>query len=176
MPYPSLPHTCPWFPVFWGVGKICIRTLELMDTPTNLKSQVKVGHTLDQSHCVQSRGPERVHQNHSFETPSTVDPQWNILYWGSKWNLQTVCWGEVGCEWWTTYVYLGLLMFALSLVDFLSLLWSPSTNIQIFFLWKVSFEGHAQNLKKNSCWFKICMGFIGQILIELRTSSIWDFL
>ena len=27
---------------------------------------------------------------------------------------------------------LGLLMFALSLVDFLSLLWSPSTNIEIF--------------------------------------------
>ena len=29
---------------------------------------------------------------------------------------------------------LGLLVFALSLVDFLSLLWSPSTNINIFYL------------------------------------------
>ena len=28
---------------------------------------------------------------------------------------------------------LGLIMFALSLVDFLSLLWSPSTNIEIFY-------------------------------------------
>ena len=149
MPYHSLPHTCPWFPVFWGVRKICIQTLELMDTPTNLTSQVKVGHTLDQSHCVQLRGPERVHQNHSFEIPSTVDPQWNILCWGSKWNLQTVCWGEVGCEWGTTYVYLG--------IDYVCFI--PSRlpvftaepqyqHLDFLFLWKVSFEGHAQNLKK----------------------------
>ena len=39
---------------------------------------------------------------YSVENPSTVDPQWNILYWGSKWNLHTVCWGAVGCEWGTT--------------------------------------------------------------------------
>ena len=45
---------------------------------------------------------------------------------------------------------LGLLMFALFLVDFLSLLLSPSTDIEIFlFLFKVSFEGHKQNLQKN---------------------------
>ena len=44
---------------------------------------------------------------------------------------------------------LGLLMFALSLVDFLSLLLSPSTDMKIFlFLSKVSFEGHIQNLQK----------------------------
>ena len=39
---------------------------------------------------------------HSVENPNTVDPQWIILYWGSKWNLHTVCWGAVGCEWGTT--------------------------------------------------------------------------
>ena len=44
---------------------------------------------------------------------------------------------------------LGLLMFALSLVDFLSLLLSPSTYFNIFlFLSKVSFELHIQNLQK----------------------------
>ena len=42
---------------------------------------------------------------HSVESPSMVDPQWNIWYWGSKWNLHIVCWGSVGCEWGTAYVY-----------------------------------------------------------------------
>ena len=44
----------------------------------------------------------------SVESPSLVDPQWNILYWGSKWNLHTVCWGEVDCERGTTSVYFGI--------------------------------------------------------------------
>ena len=78
------------------------------------------------------------------------------------------------CGWLFT---LGLLMFDLSLVDLLSLQWSPRTNIDIFlFLLKVSFEGLIQNLQKNSGWFKIWMGFIGPILIKLGTSSIWVFL
>ena len=42
---------------------------------------------------------------HSFESPSTVDTQWDIWYWGSKWNLHTVCWSAVGCEWGITSVY-----------------------------------------------------------------------
>ena len=72
---------------------------------------------------------------------------------------------------------LGLLMFALSLVDFLSLLLSPSTYFNIFlFLSKVLFELHIQNLQKISCGFKIWMGFVGPILIKLWTSSIWGFL
>ena len=37
-----------------------------------------------------------------------VDPQWDIWYWGSKWNLHTVCWSAVGCEWGTTSVYFGI--------------------------------------------------------------------
>ena len=44
---------------------------------------------------------------HSVESPSMVDPQWNIWYWGSKWNLHTVCWSVVGCEWGITSVYFG---------------------------------------------------------------------
>ena len=71
---------------------------------------------------------------HSVESSSVVDPQWNIWYWGSKWNLHTVCWSAVGCEWGTTSVYFGLLMFALSLVDFLSLLLRTSTYFSIFHL------------------------------------------
>ena len=115
---------------------------------------------------------------HSVESSSMVDLQWNIWHWGSKWNLDTVCWDVVGCEWGAQALFtLGLFMFALSLVNFLSLLWSPSTNIEIFlFLLKVSFEGHIQNLQKNSCWFEIRMGFVGPILIKLGTSSIWGFL
>ena len=45
---------------------------------------------------------------HSVESPSMVDPQWNMWYWGSKWNLHTVCWTAVGCEWGTTSVYFGI--------------------------------------------------------------------
>ena len=45
---------------------------------------------------------------HSVESPSMVDPQWNIWYWGSKWNLHTVCRSAVGCEWGTTSVYFGI--------------------------------------------------------------------
>ena len=37
-----------------------------------------------------------------------ADPQWNIWYWGSKWNLHTVSWDAVGCEWGTTSVYFGI--------------------------------------------------------------------
>ena len=49
-----------------------------------------------------------VYSLHNVEYPSMVDPQWNIWYWGSKWNLHTVCWSAVGCEWGTTSVYFGI--------------------------------------------------------------------
>ena len=58
--YHTLAHEFQGFRVW---GKFVFRTLELMDTPTNLANQVKVGHALDQSCSVQSRGPERAHQN-----------------------------------------------------------------------------------------------------------------
>ena len=72
-------------------------------------------------------------RRHSVESPSMVDSQWNIWYWGSKWNLYTVCWSAVGCEWGTTSVYFGITYVCFSLVDFLSLLLSPSTYFNIFY-------------------------------------------
>ena len=113
---------------------------------------------------------------HSVESPSTVDPQWDIWYWGSKWNLHTVCWSAVGCEWGTTSVYFGItyVCFIPSRLPVFAV--EPQYLLQDFlFLSKVSFEGHIQYLQKNSCWFKIWMGFVGPKLIKLWTSSIWGF-
>ena len=66
-------------------------------------------------------------------------------------------------------------MFALSLEYFLSFPWRPSTNIDFLFLLKISFERQNQNLQKNSGRVKSWMGFVGQILIKLETSSIRCF-
>ena len=65
--YPTLAHEFQGFRVW---GKFVFRTLELTDTPTNLANQVKVGHALDQSHSVQSGGPERAHQNNAQSGPT----------------------------------------------------------------------------------------------------------
>ena len=114
---------------------------------------------------------------HSVESPSMVDPQWNIWYWGSKWNWHTVCLSAVGCEWGTTSVYFGItyVCFIPSRLPVFAV--EPQYLLQYFlFLSKVSFELHIQNLQKISCWFKIWMGFVGPILIKLWTSSIWGFL
>ena len=114
---------------------------------------------------------------HSVESPSMVDPQWNIWYWGSKWNLHTVCWSAVGCEWGTTSVYFGItyVCFIPSRLPVFAV--EPQYLLQYFlFLSKISFELHIQNLQKISCWSKIWMGFVGPILIKLWTSSIWGFL
>ena len=114
---------------------------------------------------------------HSVESPSTVEPQWYIWYWGSKWNLHTVCWSAVGCEWGTTSVYFGItyVCFIPSRLPVFAV--EPQYLLQDFlFLSKVSFEGHIQNLQKISWWFKIWMGFLGPKLIKLWTSSIWGFL
>ena len=113
---------------------------------------------------------------HSVESPSMVDPQWDIWYWGSKWNLHTVCWSAVGCEWGTTSVYFGItyVCFVPSRLPVFAV--EPQYLLQDFlFLSKVSFEGHVQNLQKISCWFKIWMRFAGPILIKLWTSCIWGF-
>ena len=114
---------------------------------------------------------------HSVESPSTVDPQWDIWNWGSKWNLHTVCWSAVGCEWGTTSVYFGItyVCFIPSRLPVFAV--EPQYLLQDFsFLSKVSFEGHIQNLQKISCWFKTWVGFVGPKLIKLWTSSIWGFL
>ena len=114
---------------------------------------------------------------HGVESPSTVDPQWDIWYWGSKWNLHTVCWSAVGCEWGTTSVYFGI-TYVCSIPSRLPVFAvEPQYLLQdVLFLSKVSFEGHIQNLQKISCWFKIWMGFVGPKLIKLWTSLIWSFL
>ena len=115
--------------------------------------------------------------SHSVESPSMVDPQWNIWYWGSKLNLHTVCWSEVGREWGTTSVYFGITYFCFIPGRLPVFAAEPQYLLQYFlFLSKVSFELHIQNLQKISCWFKIWMGFVGPILIKLWTSSIWGFL
>ena len=113
---------------------------------------------------------------HSVESPSMVDPQWDIWCWGSKWNLHTVCWNAVGCEWGTTSVYFGItyVCFIPSRLPVFAV--EPQYLLQDFlFLSKVSFEGHIQNLQKISCWFIIWMRFVGPILIKLWTSCIWGF-
>ena len=113
----------------------------------------------------------------SVESPSMLDPQRNIWYWGSKWNLHTVCWSAVGCEWGTISVYFGItyVCFIPSRLPVFAV--EPQYLLQYFlFLSKVSFELHIHNLQKISCWFKIWMGFVGPILNKLWTSSIWGFL
>ena len=111
--------------------------------------------------------------HHSVESPSMVDPQWNIWYWGSKWNLHTVCWSAVGCEWGTTSVYFGI-SYVCFIPSRLPVFAVESQYLLQYFLFlsKVSFELHIQNLQKISCWFKIWMGVVGPILIKLWTSSI----
>ena len=131
------------------------------------------GYLFEKIGCTHSWWP----LSHSVESPSMVDPQWNIWYWGSKWNLHTVCWSAVGCEWGKTSVYFGItyVCFIPSRIPVFAV--EPQYILQYFlFLSKISFELHIQNLQKISCWFKIWMGFVGPILIKLRTSSIWGFL
>ena len=106
-----------------------------------------------------------------------VDPQWDIWYWGSKWNLHTVCWSAVGCEWDTTSVYFGItyVCFVPSILPVFAV--EPQYLLQDFlFLSKVSFEGHIQNLQNFSCWFKIWMRFVGPILIKCERLAFEIFL
>ena len=113
---------------------------------------------------------------HSVESPSMVNPQWDIWYWGSRWNLHTVSWSAVGCEWGTTSVYFGItyVCFVPSRLHVFAV--ESRYLLQDFLLLsKLSFEGHIQNLQNISRWFKIWMRFVGPILIKLWTSCIWGF-
>ena len=75
--YPTLAREFQGFRVW---GKFVFRTLELTDTPTNLANQVEVGHALDQSRSVQSRGPERAHQNNEPSWRSSrADPTFETV-------------------------------------------------------------------------------------------------
>ena len=112
-----------------------------------------------------------------------VDPQWDIWYWGSKWNLHTVCWSAVGCEWGTTSVYFGInyVCFIPSRLPVFAV--KPQYLLQDFlFLSKVSFEGHIQNLQ---CWlscerfpFKVffsclCDGHLGIAYANMLATTQW---
>ena len=89
--------------------------------------------------------------SHSIESPGTLDPQWNIWYWGSKWNVHTVCRDAVGCGWATTSVYFRItyVCFIPSRLPVFAV--EPRYRLQYFlFLCKESFEGHTQHLQKNN--------------------------
>ena len=96
---------------------------------------------------------------HSVEFPSMVDPQWNIWYWGSKWNLHTVCWDAVGCEWGTTSVYFGItyVCFIPSRLPVFAVE-HQYRHQDFLFLSKVSLEGHIQNLQKFHVGLKFKWG------------------
>ena len=67
-----------------------------------------------------------------------------------------------------TLFTLGLPVFALPLVDFLSLVWSPSTNIEVFhFCQKYYLRDTNKIFDKKSCSFITWMVFVGKILIDL---------
>ena len=78
--YPTLAREFQCFKVW---GKFVFRTLELTDTPTNLANEFKVGHALDQSRSVQSRGPERAYQNNE---PSWRSARTDRRLWRQFWN------------------------------------------------------------------------------------------
>ena len=92
-----------------------------------------------------------------------VDPQWNIWYWGSKWNLHTVCWSAVGCEWGTTSVYFGTTDVCSILSRLPVFVVEPQYLLQDFlFLSKVSFERHIQNIQKIHVGLKFEWGLKDQ--------------
>ena len=115
---------------------------------------------------------------HSVENPRIYSVEYIVLRVQVKFAC-TVCWGVVGCDWGTTCVYFGIIHVCLILSRLPVYTVEPQYQHWDFLLLSnhanVSFEGHTKSLKK-SCQFKIWMGFVGQILIKLRTFSIWGFL
>ena len=91
---------------------------------------------------------------HRVETPSMVDPQWNIL-----WNFHTACWGAVGCEWATTSVYFGItyVCFIGSRLPVITV--KPQYNFDFLkILSKLSYEAHTKNLQKINVGLKFEWG------------------
>ena len=111
---------------------------------------------------------------HSIETPNMVGPQWNILYWRSKWIFQAVCWDAVGCEWGTTSIYFGITY----VWCFPSRLFVFAVGPQcqhLYFCQEYHLKGTYKIFEKNPCRFKTWMGYVGQIFNKLGTSSFWCF-
>ena len=95
---------------------------------------------------------------HSVKNASMVDPQWDILYWGSKWIFITVSWSGVGCEWGTTSVYFGITYVCFILSRLPTFAVEPQYQHRNFlFLSKVSFEEHTKS-KKNPVGLKLEWG------------------
>ena len=114
--------------------------------------------------------------HHSVETPSMIDPRWNMLDWRSKGIFHKVCWGMVGCDGGTTSFYFGI-TYVCFIPRMLVFVMGLQYQHRFFLYWcqKIAFEGHEQN-RKNICRLKTLMGFVGQILIELEPSFIQSFL
>ena len=96
---------------------------------------------------------------------SMVDSQWNILYWGSKWNLHTACWGAVGCEWRATSVYFGItyVCFIPSRPPVFAVESQYQHGYFLCFVKSIIGRTHTKSFKK-SCRFKTWVGFIGPML------------
>ena len=106
-----------------------------------------------------------------------VDPQWDIWYWGSKLNLNTVCWSAVGCEWGTTSIYFGItyVCFVPSRLPVFAV--EPQYLLEDFlFLSKVSFEGHIQNLQKIHVGLKFEWGLKDQYWLSCERLAFEVFL
>ena len=123
---------CAWK----GMRKVNLRdrSIKLIDTWCN--------HPVGTSKCL--------FRSIALKPPHTVDPQRNTLYWEAKWNLHTVCWGAVGCEWGTTSFLFGItyVFFIFSRIPVFNV--EPQNQHRDFFLFlsKIWFKGHTQNLKK----------------------------
>ena len=144
---------------------------------TSLCSQVSAIH-LKTSTIIDAR--------HSVESPSMVDPQWDIWYWGSKWNLHTDCWSAVGCEWGTISVYFGITYVCFIPIRLPVFAVEPQYLLQDFlFLSKVSFEGNKQNLDYKKKWLScerlpyevffscLCDGPLGIAYANMLATTQW---
>ena len=116
-----------------------------------------------------------------------VDPQWYMLYWGSRCILHTACWGGVGCEWGTISVYFGITYICFILEYSLSFVCSPSTNIDFFIyvkniIWSAQTKSSLAQIMAwclmvpshflNQCWLEITSRFSrGQWVND--TDDIW---
>ena len=82
---------------------------------------------------------------------------WQVYDWLAKWLLVIIT------------IMMGFMDLRRPMV-------APRPNVRLVSsMSKISFEGRKQNLRKIPCSFKTWVGFVGQILIMLETSSIWGF-
>ena len=95
-------------------------------------------------HAVAIKSPVR------WDVPKVERSENRNQNWGSKWNLHTVCWSAVGCEWGTTSVYFGIAYVCFIPSRLPVFVVELQCLLQDFFiLSKVSFEGPIQNLQKK---------------------------